>query len=374
MFDIALGIFLFLSPIIFLFGNNAKINGTIGALGFYQFKTLSFSNNILQLQFFEYGIVVLFIIALMKRPLRDFKDKYLACFLGLCALSVLFHPKTSLVFVPIFLGFLLYYLVVQYAKHIKKLLYVIAFVSILNTVFTVLQFFNIYWLYNPPENNTICGMMFSPTSLGIYQALAFPVCYMINPFLSIIPLISVLLSKSYTPLIAISAGMVYLWFPKRRKIFINLAPMGIIALTGVFIVIFARNYNSFVYKLGLKSGLWISTLKEILSRPFVGSGLGTFSELSSKFYSKMGHWEWTYNEYLGVAFCVGIASLFLIGLFLIDKFQNTGTGLERIVATSCLIIAVICLGQSPLHFPRLVGTIIPLFAFLEILKRRKECV
>lgn len=371
MFDIALGIFLFLSPIIFLFGNNARINGAIMALQFYQFKSLSVSNNILQLQFFEYGIVILFIIALMRKPLRDFKDKYLAWFLGLCSLSVVFHPKTISAFISIFLGFLLYYLVVQYAKNIKLLLYPIALVSLLNTIFAVLQYFNI----NPIYKNLwgISGLMFTPSHLGEYQALAFLICYAINPFLSIIPLIGLLLSKSFTPIIALLVGMVYLWFPKRKKIFINLAPMGIVGLLGIFIVVFARNYNQIIYKFTLRSGLWIATLREILARPFIGNGLGTFSELSPQIYSKLGHWEWTYNEYLGIAFYTGILSLFFIGLFLIDKFQNIGEGLKRKVATSCLIIAVICMGQSPMHFARLAGTIIVMFAFLEILKRKEIC-
>ena len=130
MFNIALGIFLFLSPIFFIPINNARLNGIIGALQFYQFKTLSLENNILQLQFFQYGILLLFMIALMQKSKRDFQDKHLAWFLGICALSVILHPKTLLGFIPIFLGILFYYLIVNYKKDIKKLLYPIILVSI----------------------------------------------------------------------------------------------------------------------------------------------------------------------------------------------------------------------------------------------------
>ena len=370
MFDIALGIFLFLSPIIFLLGNNARLNGTIMALQFYQFKSLSTSNNIFQLQFFQFGIVLLFIIALIQKSIRNFKDKYIAWFLGLCVLSVLLHPKTLSTFLPIFLGVLLYYLVISYIKNIKPLLYVIVLVSILNTIFATLQFFKINIIYNL-WSGCVVGMMFSPSHLGTYQALAFPICYMINPFLAIIPLTGLLLSKSITPFIALLVGMVYLWFPQKKKIFVNLAPMGWTALLGIFIVLIVRNYHNVIYKLTLRLELWAVTLREILHNP-LGFGLGTFSELSPKIYSKMGHWEWVYNEYLGIAFCVGVLVWFVIGLFLIDKFQGMRVGLERTVATSCLIIAVICLGQSPMHFSRLAGTIIPLFAFLEILKRKEN--
>jgi hypothetical protein len=165
--------------------------------------------------------------------------------------------------------------------------------------------------------------------------------------------------------------MGYLWFPYKKKIFVNFAPMGLTALLGIFIVLIFRNYQNIVYKLSLRLGLWFATLKEIFKNP-LGYGLDTFSGLSSKFYSKIGHWEWAYNEYLEIAFYVGIAVWFIIGLFLIDKFQGIGTGLQRTIAASCLIIAVICLGQPTMHFARLAGTIIPLFAFLEILKQKEN--
>ena len=371
MFDIALGAFLFLSPIIFLFGNNARINGTIAALGFYQFKTLSLENNIIQLQFFQYGIVILFIIALMQKPIRYFQDKYLAYFLGLCGLSVFIYPKTLTAFILIFLGCLFYYLIVGYAKNIKKLLYIIAGVSILNTFFAILQFFNIYLFYNPPENMTICGMMFSPSHLGTYQALALPICYMINPYLAIIPLIGLLLAKSITPILAGIVGIIYLLFPKKKRIFINLAPMGLIASLGIFIILLIGNFKTIFCKFAMRFELWVNVLKEIIKRSLTGFGLGTFPELSSKIYSYQGHWKWIYNEYLSIAFYIGILGLFPVIIFLKNKFNGIGVGLERAIATSCLIIAIICLGQPAMHFPRLAGTIIPLFAFLEILKRKE---
>ncbi len=372
MFDMALGIFLFLSPIIILLGWNAKLNGTILALQFHQFNSISMDMNITQFQFFQYGIILLFIIALAQKPIRDFKDKYLAWFLGLCALSVYFHPKTISAFIPIILGVLLYYLVVKYTKNVKKITYVIILISALNTIFAVLQFFKINLIYTNLWG--ISGLMCQTSQLGTYQALAFPICYMVNPILSIIPLIGLLLSKSYTPIIATLIGMIYLRYPQRKNIFINLAPMGIIMVLGIFLVALIRNYNELIYKFSLRAGLWIATLKAILERPFIGYGLGTFNSLSDRFYTRQGHWELNHNEYLGIAFSVGLLSLFFIWKFLIDKFKGIETNLIRAFATSCLIISVICLGQSAMHFARLAGTIIPLFAFLEILKRRESCV
>ena len=370
MFDIALGIFLFLSPIFVLPANSAKINGFFAALQFYQFKTLSLGNGIVQYQFFQYGVLILFILALTQKVLRNFTDKNLAWFLGLCALSIVFHPRTISDFIPIFLGILLYYLIVVYAKNIKKLLYIIAGVSTLNTLFAVLQFFGIHLIYKYAGN--ITGLMCSSSHLGTYQALALPICYTIHPALSIIPLISLLLSKSTTALLASIAGMIYLWFPKRKKIFASLfTPMGLTILFGSLIVLTVRNYHYILCKFTMRLGLWFEILKQIIKKPF-GYGLGIFSLLSDKFYSYQGHWEWVYNEYLEIIFCIGIVSLYFIIRFLGDKFNGVGFGIERTIAASCLIVAIICLGQPAMHFARLTGTIIPLFAFLEILKRKER--
>ena len=362
MFDIALGIFLFLSPIITLIGNNARINGQVMALQFHQFKSLSMTNVILQSQFFQYGVIALFVIALSQKPARAFKDKWFAGFLGICAFSVLAHPKTITAFTPVFLGCLLYYLVVVYAKNLKPLVYAVFAVSTLNTFFAILQFFNIHWLYH--STGRIDGLMSISSHLGAYQAIAFPICYAISPFLSIIPLIGLLLSKSFTPIIALFIGCLYFWYPQRRKIIINLALMGIIALTGIVIVMIIRNYHPAVYKFLLRVDVWKSVLKDILNHPFIGSGIGMFSKTTT-----MGHWQWMYNEYLAIAFYLGLPGLFCLGMFLKDKFNGAK---ERAIVTSCFIVLIICLCQSPMHFARMAGTIIPLFAFMEILKRKGD--
>lgn len=365
MFDLALGIFLFLSPIINLFGNNARLNGQVLALQFYQFRSLSPVNSAVQLQFFLYGIIVLFAVALMSKTARSFKDKYLAYFLGLCGMSVILHPKTLSAFTPILLGCLFYYLVVTYVRNIRRLSWVIVAVATLNTIFAVMQFFNVHLLYQ--ATGRIDGLMCLSTHLGQYQAVATPFFYAIHPLLIIIPVIGLILSKSFTPLIALFIGMAYLWYPKKGKFFVNLAPMGLIALLGVIIAFVVRNHQLILYKGGLRVDLWFHSVKQLMAHPFLGHGVGTFS----RNVPGMGQWNWTYNEYLGVAFYLGITGLFIALMFLKDKFLNVGDGFKRIVAASCLIVVIICLGQPMLHFPRMVGTVIPLFAFLKILKRKE---
>jgi hypothetical protein len=352
MFNIALGIFLFLSPIFFIpFAGQARLNGIIGALQFYQFGSLSLKSGIIQLQFFQYGILFLFMVALMQNSIRSFKNRDIAFLLGLCMLSVIFHPKTVSVFTPVFLGFLLYYLTVKYTKDIRPFMYIIFSVSVLNTLFAILQFFNIHLLYNPAS---IHGAMFSPSHLGSYQALALPISYSIHPLLVFIPLTGLVLSKSATPLLAGAIGMVYLLHRKKGKFII----LGIISL-GII-----GNFHNILYKLALRLNLWRLALLDIIKRPLLGYGIDTFS----KTIPPQGTWQWTYNEFLGVAFSIGLLSWIFIYRFLRNKFSGISQGLERTICASCLIATIIFMGQPALHFARLAGTIIILFAFWEILK------
>jgi len=145
MFDIALGIFLFLSPIFVL---SAQI-GNINALQFYQFGVLGNTGyNYLQLQFFCFGVAALFIIALLSQPQREFKDKWAAVLLSLFFINIFIHPIGIKFIIPIFCGFLLYYLVIVYTENYRKLFPYIFFASLLNTIFALLQFFNIHLIYN----------------------------------------------------------------------------------------------------------------------------------------------------------------------------------------------------------------------------------
>ena len=84
-----LGIFLFLSPIVVLIGSNARLNGLIASLNFYQNNGLSLDISAITLQC---GAVVLFITALLTRPIREFNDRYAGLLLLTCFVNVFLHP------------------------------------------------------------------------------------------------------------------------------------------------------------------------------------------------------------------------------------------------------------------------------------------
>ncbi len=352
MFDLALKIFLLLSPIIFLsFGYAARYQ-------WYQFGYFSSSISLLQLQFFQYGIIMLFLTALFEKPKRIFQDKYFGILFALCIWSVFLHPKTIQNFHNILLGFLLYYLVVSYAKNVKPILKVVVIVSTLNTLFAILQFFHINFIYYPKAD--IIGLMSYKSQLGIYQALALPICYALNPYLSIIPLIGLLLSKSVTALIPAIIGMVFLFRKKISKIQFSFMYFM------VFMTIIAFICIKFFNKLSLRFDVWVVTLQMIFKKLFYGYGIGTFKYVNTK------HVEYTdpYSLYLGITHALGILGIIALILFLKDKFigfKNNALIMQGLFA-SCLILVLCGLGYSFLDYPRLAGTAIVLFGLLTITK------
>lgn len=352
MFDLALSVFLFLSPIIFM-----PLNGYSARFQWFQFGYYSSSINLLQLQFFQYGIILLFLTALFNKPQREFKDKYLGILFGLCILGVFLHPKTIQNFHNIFLGFILYYLVVVYTKNTKSVLKVVVAVALLNTVFSILQCFGNYFPYKPKPD--IIGLMSYKSQLGIYQGLALPICYAFNPFLSIIPLIGLLLSKSVTAIIPAIIGICYLFRKKLSRLCSY--PIWMVIVSSIVLLVI----NSF-HKLELRFDVWVATLKMIIIKPIQGYGVGIFNYVNSKkiLYSD------PYGIYLEITHALGIlgiiALLFFIGSKFI-KFKNNSFVAEGLFA-SCLILILCGLGYSFFGYPRLAGTVIVLFGLLTVMK------
>lgn len=354
MFDIFLGLFLLISPIFILLGNNARLNGIFASLQFYQFNSLSLTSGILQLQIFQYLIVLLFFVSLFSKS-RNIKDKYFACLFGMFLLSMLIHTASIKLFVPVFLGFLLYYLVINYAVKIKSILLAVVLISLLNTIFATLQYFGINLIYFPIGR--IDGLMSISSHLGAYQAIAMPICYYFNPFLAIIPFIGLVLSGNMTAIAGAIVGMIYLL---RKKIACGGSIILMVTISTVTILLF----KFFKYwKLTLRFWGWKETIKAIINKPF-GYTLG-----SLYFTSPLGYIDNSYNIYLDTAYYLGIIGLVILLLFIMNKFmlyRKNITKLSTTLFSSCLIALIIGLGQSFINFPRIIGTVIVLFAMLKI--------
>lgn len=354
MFDIALGIFLFLSPIFFL----PKQIGNINALQFYQFGILGFDGyNYLQLQFFQYGIIVLFIVALLSKQQRQFNNIGMVSLLVLFCFSVFWHPISVKLFWNVFCGIFLYYIVVTYTKNYKKLLWVIVVVALLNTLFAILQYYGIHLIYGSTGRSD--GLMCLNTHLGVYQAMTLPICSIISPYLMIIPLVGIWLSKSILA-IFVSLCWMGVYF---RKTIMKYGILSVLCYFSILIIFIVKNYSLILAKFNIRMLVWVPTIKMISEKIMLGNGVKLFTYSSS-----IGLFENPCSIYLQLIYYVGILGIIPIVLLFRHLF-----GKSNVILLSSIVIALIAgIEKSFLDYPRLAGTFIILFAFLTISKGEKN--
>lgn len=349
MFDIVLSIFL-IGSAIFIF----PVLGNIQALQFFQFGVIGHTGyNYLQLQFFQLGVLVLFITALFSKPQRAFNDKNAGVMFIAFILSVLLHPVSVKLIGNIFLGFFLYYLVTVYSKDKKWVYRWVIFVSILNTVFALLQFMGIYLIYQP--TGRIDGLMCTSTHLGVYQAIALPICYSMNPWLAVIPATSILLSKS-----AFAVIVSLIWFASVHwRMAFNYGSLFFMFIASLIFFPCCYFYHMILDKIIVRWYAWKPILLQILEHPFLGNGVKTV-----KIQSQAGLFENPQSAYLQYLYYLGVLAIIPLYLFINNKLKCR----DRVLL-SCFFIALAAgIEKSYFDFPRLAATVIILTALMNTTK------
>jgi hypothetical protein len=361
IFDVALGILLVLTPTIFVIGNFPKLNGWVAKFQFSLWKFFNVSNiESVQILFFCLAVLILFLVSMVSRQLRPFKDVPMTILFGLILANVLIHPIGVKVLPYILIGFLLYYIVVEYIKDVRTIAYPLLIVSFLNTIFALLQLVGIHYPYT--DTMRCDGMMFLSSHMALYQAISIPMVYMISPWLIIIPIVGLLLSGSIVPLVASLIGMTFLL---RRSNFLSMPMTGIYGAIILYLIFISKGL---IYKFMIRLSVWASSL----DFSFFGHNLGSFKSI----LPKIGESSTTYSIYLSVYYYLGfIGSMALIYLIIdrIMRFRKSKAGKPF----ECLFASIIILGlcgitQSFLDFPRLAFTAIVLLAGLSAFLTRGE--
>ncbi len=343
MFNLLLGIFLFLSPIFFL----PHPIGNLNALQFYQFGVignLGYDN--LEYLFFGMGVLILFVSSVIGMPQRRFNGwSGFYLFLIFC-ISLYFSPIGIKLFYFVFLSFLLYYSVVVYVKNYKCLYVPIFFVVVLNTIFAVLQHFNIDPIYTPIGRCD--GLMRMSTHMGAYQAITLPIVFELNPWLAIIPLISIVLSKSMTAIV-----VSFCWIAWKTRCFRSMPIMMSVLSGGIGLIIY--QWHHIIYKLGIRLDVWIPALQQIMTRPFLGHGIKPLI-----YNWPGGRFDNPCNIYLELLYCVGVFALIPLYFMICDVIESK----EKTLSACILIALVIGMEKSIMDFPTIGATVIVLMGLL----------
>ncbi len=347
IFDYVLGLFLVLVPIVFVPFNNGLLNGWVAKFQFYQFGFFNVSDaSSIAFLFMELGILSLFALSLFVNPIRKFNDYYVAILFFLCLLGMLLSPIGLIVFSTIFLSFLFYYIVYTRISSYKTIIYPIVIVSTLNTVFAILQTLG---------HQRADGLMFLSNHMAFYQALATPICYLLNPWFSLIPMVGLALSGSYVPLVAMLIGMSYLTYKKFNLI--SLPFMGIYSAISIYLLL---NWKLLLYKIGVRMLVW----KETFDFTSFGHPFRQFNVV----LPYIGQANTTYSLYLSIFYYLGLIGI-LIFLSMLSRIFYTYSEskelfIKRCFFSSFLIILLCGLSQSFIDYSR---TLIPAISVMILL-------
>jgi len=354
VFNLALKIFLFLSPIFF----------------FKQFQ-LSLARGL----FFILGTFVLFGISLSLEPKRKFSNIWLSLFLLLALIRIFFNndfgnPQAEWFnfwmscanFIYVFCGVLLFYVVYCYADESKEYLKSIVWVCAINSLLTFAQIFKGDFMWQ--HTLSICGFMENSSQLGQYSAMSLPILSYINPFLAGLALFTLIASRSVSPILASVVGVAFLGSFKGIRVRIK-AGIGIL-----LVLIGLLNFGYISRKFQCRPVMWQKTLKVALQKPYLGWGYGSFKEKVTKVKAigSLGGMEYSrpHNDYLHTAQELGfpiviVAGLFFVGLY--KKFKLASKNeLTLCLATSIIVVLVNMNGQTLIRYASVAGTFIILLA------------
>lgn len=355
VFDIALKSFLVLSPI-FLFKNYLP----------------SFA----RAMFFIVGTFALFGLSLSLKPERKLSNVWLSVIFILGLIRVFFGNGIETInewynfwlsfagFIYLFTGILLFYVVFTYASNPKNYLKPLIAVCILNFILTTCQIFgyDFLWVGKNPFSN-ICGFMEISAQLGQYSAMSLPVLMYINPFLAVIPLATLIASKSITPIVSLLVGASFLQLIRYRIALI------IFAIIAIFLAV---NIKYVKAKFHTRPIMWGKTITAILKKPYLGGGYRSFNEeviyKDLKGNAGMKDYSRAHSDYMHTAQEAGIPIVIAIGMFiggLVKKFLRANKDrLTYFLGASVCIALVNMAGQCFIRYASVAGTFVVLLAFL----------
>ncbi len=327
--------------------------------------------------FFLFGSFTLFGLSLLTEPKRKLANHWLALIFLAALLRVFVGDEfsdsggewfnfwlSSAGFIYVLAGVLLFHTVYTHAENIKQYFKPILAVCILNLLLVTAQVsgHDFMWAKAP----SLSGFMSISSQLGQYSALSVPLLYYINPYLVIIPLITLVLSGSISSMLATFAGIV---------LFCVLRGYNKKIITGLGIVVILLGILNFGYisaKWKCRPIMWEKTLKVALQKPYLGHGYQSFNEKvvhKTKSFA-IGGLEFSrpHSDPIHTAQELGWPIVIFVGGFLLSlwkKFNNsTKDILSCLLMTSVVIVLVNMTGQTLIRYAEIAGTFIVVLALL----------
>jgi O-antigen ligase len=208
--------------------------------------------------------------------------------------------------------------------------------------------------------------MSNKAQLGAYSAISAPLLYIIHPFLSIIPIATLLISNSTSSIIGLFFGFIYLiknGYFKRTKLLI---------MSGILFLI-AYNFKHMMNSYGeIRMKSWLETIEYIIKRPFVGWGYQSFNRISGRTDIPIGSLEHSrsYSDILHSACEFGIPFMIIVGVYffsLYSKFRKTKRNDMLFFMMASIITGLVNMAiTNVFRYAAIGGTFIVILALLAV--------
>lgn len=333
-------------------------------------------------------LLMLLLIGLSALAFQFWKmNKFISLLLIYEILSYIFvcnqSPRTMLCLICGFAGISIAY-IISNLKDTKILYRCIIGIAITQSIYTVLQHFNIDPFFHNPDSNKadVVGLVGSHNQLGIYYSAVGIILASFNPILLTFSLVPIFLAKCNSAIIGlIAGGLVYTTFLYGKK-WVSIALLAICLLAVPWIhyagksrveikerfdiweLTLTQAFSGYAKQVGTKE--WMPGLqREYRANPTFGFGLGNFFVISPLsqydfWFSKTHRYEHAHNDLIEALFELGYIGFILI-LFciasVISDFLNAVHAFHPatkrlIISFSCLVVmAVSSLSVYVAHAP-----------------------
>lgn len=345
LFDIALYIFSFLSPIFLLSG---------------------WDLNMIQGVFFCFGIFALLGLSFFCKKQREYRNPFLGFFILWSLINVFIHSfdislsrgvtsyfidycLMSEGFIYILCGSILFYLIVSYKKNFN-IVYPILALNTLNLIFVIFQKLGFKFIWARMDG--IAGVFGMAPHMVIISAVSIPILWMFSKPLAVIPIANMLIGHygwghSFSGVFALIMALSLYALIKKKYIW-----LGATMFSGSLFILL--NWSVFYGKALIRFGLWKQTLSEIT---FFGKGWD--NSMNMNMINVGNGFMYRHNDFLNISRDLGLVFSLVLAFFVIKKMR-----VDKFWMPSAILIFS-CMTWTSFYFVRIAVLGIFLLALKE---------
>jgi len=308
----------------------------------------------IQLAFFKIGVIILFIVSLFLKPVRNIINPYVNSFLVLATVVFFFIPEEARLrmivpYINLFLSVIFFYIIVNYLKDRKIIYKAFSVVIVVNMIFVILQLLGLDPLCITTQgfqNKEPMGLFGFKMNLGAYSSFIMPIT---SPIILVLCLVLAIISKGWAMWVALTiSGLVASYFMSKKVFKVLVYLLIPIALFTGFLFIKSPALQE---KVDLRVRVHTPFLKVVCARPWTGYGMGSTSYVAKELDKKIniigniGKLEEVWDDYLDMIIQLGFGALAIMILMIRNVWKEFLRHFDREFLSLTISLFIIAIGM-----------------------------